>query len=56
MTRFPPNVEQIAVRREGGRVWLIARRNEVELSFPLSVADVVHLARLLVGSPREAER
>jgi len=48
MTRFPPNVEQISVRRESNRVWwLVARRNDVELRFPLEQADRDHLVKLL---------
>ena len=47
LTRFPPNVEQISVRRESGRVWLTARRNDVTLVFPLDDVDAAHLARLL---------
>jgi hypothetical protein len=55
MTRFPPNVEQISVQREPTVTWLIARRNDTELRFPLNEADRRHLARLLLGdliSPR----
>jgi hypothetical protein len=47
MTRFPPNVEQITVDVQGQTVWLIARRNDVELRFPLSREDALHLATLL---------
>lgn len=47
MTRFPPNIEQITVATEGETVWLKARRNEVELAFPLSRDDALHLAKLL---------
>ena len=47
ITRFPPNVEQILVEHGGPRSWLIARRNDVELRFPLSHEDCEHLARLL---------
>ena len=49
MTQFPPNVEQIFVRRESAATWLVVRRNEVELRFPMSREDCEHLARLLVG-------
>ncbi|MBI1234772.1 MAG: hypothetical protein GC208_09750 [Alphaproteobacteria bacterium] len=51
MTRFPPNVEQISVKRESSRVWLTMRRNDVELSFPLEDGDVEHLVALLQGAP-----
>lgn len=47
LTRFPPNVEQIAVRRESGAMWLVVRRNDLELRFPLSADDCRHLATLL---------
>ena len=47
ITRFPPNVEQITVKRESGRVWLVARRNETTLRFPLELADREHLIELL---------
>ena len=47
MTRFPPNVEQITVEHESYRSWLVARRNDVELRFPLTEAHCDHLARLL---------
>ena len=47
MTRFPPNVEQISVEREATRTWLVARRNDVVLRFPLTEEDCRHLARLL---------
>lgn len=50
MTRFPPNVEQIAVHHEGGWIWLTARRNDTELKFPLSPEDARHLARLLTDA------
>jgi hypothetical protein len=48
MTRFPPNVEQITVRREGGVAVLGARRNELKLEFPLQRSDCEHLAQLLL--------
>jgi len=47
LTRFPPNVEQISVDREATRTWLVVRRNEVVLRFPLSDHDCDHLAMLL---------
>ena len=49
MTRFPPNIEQIRVDRDVARVWLIVRRNDTELKFPLDEADVQHLVALLTG-------
>lgn len=49
MTRFPPNVEQITVERESGVAWLVTRRNDVELRFPLDDADCAHLATLLTA-------
>ena len=48
LTRFPPNVEQITVRCKSGTMWLVARRNDVELRFPLNVNDCRHLATLLM--------
>src|SRR6266849_1041605 len=47
LTRSPPNVVQISVEREATRTWLIARRNDVVLRFPLREEDCEHLARLL---------
>lgn len=49
LTRFPPNVERIAVERGPTVTWLIAARNDLELRFPLSEIDRRHLARLLLG-------
>jgi hypothetical protein len=49
MTRFPPNVEQITVERQSLRTWLITRRNDVELRFPLTEKDCDHLAKLLTN-------
>jgi hypothetical protein len=49
MTRFPPNVEQIRVERESLRTWLIVRRNDTTLKFPLTEDDCEHLAALLKG-------
>jgi hypothetical protein len=49
MTRFPPNVEQLSVNVEGKTIWLVARRNDTELRFPLSRDDAMHLAKLLAG-------
>lgn len=48
MTRFPPNVEQITIEHQNLRTWLIVRRNDVQLKFPLTEKDCQHLARLLV--------
>jgi hypothetical protein len=49
MTRFPPNVESLRIEPGQGVLWLIARRNDVELRFPLAEDDRRHLARLLLG-------
>jgi hypothetical protein len=49
MTRFPPNVEQLSVKRDSTVTWLVARRNDVELRFPLNEDDRRYLARLLLG-------
>ncbi len=49
MTRFPPNVEQISVRRETTVTWLVVRRNDTELRFPLNESDRRHLAALILG-------
>jgi hypothetical protein len=54
MTRFPPNVEQITVRRESAVTWLVVRRNDVRLEFPLSREDCEHLARLLLSGEAAA--
>jgi len=48
LNRFPPNIEQISVSREGPRTWLEVRRNEVRLRFPLTEADCQYLADLLI--------
>jgi hypothetical protein len=60
LTRFPPNVEQISIERENLRVWLVARRNDIVLRFPLREADCQHLAALLLGQvltpPAEDQR
>src|ERR1700730_14216768 len=56
MTRFPPNVEQISVEHESLRTWLIVRRNDVKLRFPLCEADAVIWLRFsLVLIPRKAQ-
>lgn len=56
MTRFPPNIEQIAVEREALATWLVVRRNDVTLKFPLQEADCRYLAGLLLGKgPIQAE-
>lgn len=47
MTRFPPNVEQITVEISGPLAWLIARRNETVLRFPIEPKDCDHLISLL---------
>jgi hypothetical protein len=47
LTRFPPNVEQISVERELLTTWLIVRRNDLTLRFPLTDEDCTHLAALL---------
>lgn len=47
MTRFPPNVEQITVERDPSVTWLVTRRNDVVLRFPLTDEDCCHLAALL---------
>jgi len=52
LTRFPPNVEQITVEYETTRVWLVARRNDVVLRFPLSDEACGHLAALLTRNLR----
>jgi hypothetical protein len=39
MTRFPPNVEQISVEHESLCAWLVVRRNDLKLRFPLTDAD-----------------
>lgn len=49
MTRFPPNVEAITIERGPTRWWLIARRNDVVLRFPLNEDDRRFLARLILG-------
>jgi hypothetical protein len=50
MTRFPPNIEQLSVKHDPTVTWLVARRNEIELKFPLNEEDRRHLARLLLGN------
>jgi hypothetical protein len=47
LIRFPPNVEQITVEHETTCSWLITRRNDVVLRFPLAPEDCRHLADLL---------
>ncbi len=49
LTRFPPNVEQISIEREATRTWLVARRNDVVLRFPLRDEDCRYLAGLLTS-------
>lgn len=61
MTRFPPNVESIAVERDAcnvvrgdfieDRVALVVRRNDVTLRFPLTADDCRHLMGLLDPGP-----
>jgi hypothetical protein len=48
LTRFPPNVEQISVEWETLFTWLVVRRNDVTLRFPLRETDCQHLAALLL--------
>ncbi len=50
MTRFPPNVEQVKIESSENTIWLVTRRNETELRFPLSRADAMHLAKLLADA------
>jgi hypothetical protein len=52
LTRFPPNVEQISVEHESMRTWLVMRRNDVMLRFPLTEEDCRHLAVLLTQDHR----
>jgi hypothetical protein len=52
LTRFPPNIEQISVERETTRTWLVARRNDIVLRFPLREEDCRHLAALLIQTCR----
>lgn len=47
MTRYPPNVEQLTVEGQGNTVWLVARRNDVTMRFPMTRDDAMHLAKLL---------
>ena len=49
LTRFPPNVEQVTVERGPTVTWLVARRNDEVLRFPLTEDDRRHLAALLLG-------
>jgi hypothetical protein len=49
ITRFPPNIEQLRIERDSTVTWLVARRNEIELRFPLKEDDRRYLARLLLG-------
>lgn len=44
LTRFPPNVEVIRVEVAGPTAWLVARRNDVEMRFPLAGQDCRFLA------------
>lgn len=48
MTRFPPNVESIAIDDGPAVFWLVVRRNDRELRFALSDSDRRHLASLLL--------
>jgi hypothetical protein len=54
LTRFPPNVEQIKVEHETLRTWLVTRRNDIVLRFPLSEDDCRHLAALLTAALSKA--
>jgi hypothetical protein len=47
LARFPPNIEQVTVESESGRVWLTARRNDTVLRFPLDRETADHLTFLL---------
>ncbi|WP_292223927.1 hypothetical protein [Brevundimonas sp.] len=47
MTRYPPNVEQLTVEKQGSFWILTARRNDVTLRFPLDETDRTKLAALL---------
>jgi hypothetical protein len=49
MTRFPPNVEQLSIERGTNVTWFVARRNDIELRFPLTEEDRRHLAKLILG-------
>jgi hypothetical protein len=51
LSRFPPNVEKITIERGPTCAWLVVRRNDVELRFPLSWAHCQHLAGLLTVTP-----
>lgn len=53
MTRFPPNIEQISVECRPICRWLIVRRNDVTLRFPLTDAACRHLAELLIRDPAD---
>ena len=53
MTRFPPNVEQITVVHESSVCWLVMRRNDTELRFPLTLEDRQHLCALLKTAASE---
>jgi len=51
LVRFPPNVESISVEATGGAyTWLVVRRNETELRFPLARENCEHLAVLLLAA------
>jgi hypothetical protein len=41
LTRFPPNVEQVTIRREFSAIWLVVRRNDA--------SDCRYLADLLMS-------
>jgi hypothetical protein len=55
LTRFPPNVEQISVEHEDYYSWLVVRRNETVLRFPLDISARRHLARLLTNIPNSSD-
>ena len=55
LTRFPPNVEQISVEHESICSWLVTRRNDVVLRFPLSDVARRHLADLLLKNPTASD-
>lgn len=53
VSRFPPNVEVVAVEAGPTRVWLTMRRNDTELAFPLDPAAARHVAGLLIEAAAE---
>ncbi len=53
LTRFPPNVEVIKVEVSGPTAWLVTRRNDTELRFPLAGQDCRFLAEKLQAAGAE---